>query len=304
MKTNIEVNYDVFISYSSKDSIIANQLCEYLENNGINCWIAPRNVTAGLPYAQGILQGIDDSTLMVLLFSDNSNRSRHVEREVDRAFNKEKVIIPFRIADTAMSDVLSYYLGANHYIDGIPDPTSAFEKLKSQIETNLPDLHVKSDIEDLLSILAELKGLSVDELKKAIEGLRKTETDSFEDLLKDFLENGREIRKKENGLLSNDEGEKGAYSILRNAKGEIMVMMDSHEGEPESPRFIYDGKDTALLYRNSESSVAFRQIDEEAQEPLRAVKEVLIVEIENDDVEREYIAPVRMVNNVDKLIIQ
>lgn len=297
------MKYDVFISHSSKDSIIANKLCEYLENNGINCWIAPRNVTAGLPYARAILQGIDDSTLVVLLFSDNSNRSRHVESEVDRAFNKEKVIIPFRIADIAMSDVLSYYLGANHYIDGIPDPTSAFEKLKSQIERNLPDHHAELDIEDILSKLAELKGLSVEELRNAIEGLRKSETDSFEDLLKDFLKIEREIRKEEKGPLSNKVGVKGAYSILQNAKGEIMVMMDSREGEPENPRFIYDGNETALLYRNPDSSVAFRHIDEGAQESLRTVKEVLIVEIENDDVAREYNAPIRMVKDVNKLII-
>ena len=298
------MKYDVFISHSSKDKNVANQLCEYLEKNGINCWIAPRNVTAGLPYARAILQGIDDSTLMVLLFSDNSNRSRHVESEVDRAFNKEKVIIPFRIVDIAMSDVLSYYLGANHYIDGIPDPTSAFEKLKNQIERNLPSRRDKMDIEEILSKLAELKGVSVEEVRNAIEGLRKSETDSFEDLLEEFLKIERDVRKEESGPLSNEIGSKGAYSILQNAKGEIMVMMDSREGEPENPRFIYDGKDTALLYRSSESSVAFRHIDEGAHEPLRAAKEVLIVEIENDDVAREYIAPLRMVKDVKKLIIQ
>lgn len=298
------MKYDVFISYSSKDSIVANQLCEYLEKNGINCWIAPRNVTAGLPYARAILQGIDDSTLMVLLFSGNSNRSRHVESEVDRAFNKEKVIIPFRIADIAMSDVLSYYLGANHYIDGIPDPTSAFKKLKTQIERNIPSRQDKMEIEDILSKLAELKGLSVEELRNAIESLRKSETDSFEDLLEDFLKSERDIRKEENGPLSNEVGTKGAYTIVQNAKDEIMVMISSREGEPENPHLIYDGKDTALLYRSSKSSMAFRHIDEGAQEPLRTVKEVLIVEIENDDVAREYNAPVRIVKDVNKLILE
>lgn len=298
------MKYDVFISHSSKDKIVADQLCEYLENNGINCWIAPRNVTAGLPYARAILQGIDDSTLMVLLFSDNSNRSRHVESEVDRAFNKEKVIIPFRIVDIAMSDVLSYYLGASHYIDGIPNPTSAFEKLKNQIERNLPSRRDKMDIEEILSKLAELKGVSVEEVRNAIEGLRKSETDSFEDLLEEFLKIERDVRKEGNGPLSNEIGAQGAYSILQNANGEIMVMISSREGEPDNPHFIYDGKDTALLYRSPESSMAFRHIDEGAKEPLRNVKEVLIVEIEDDDVAREYNAPVRMVNDVNKLIIQ
>ena len=103
--------------------------------------------------------------------------------------------------------------------------------------------------------------------------------------------------------LSNEIGQKGRYSILQNAKGEIMIMMDSRVGGPENPRFIYDGGDTALLYRSQESAVAFRKIDEGAHAPLKAVTEVLVVEIENDDVEREYIVPVRLVKDVNSLII-
>lgn len=103
--------------------------------------------------------------------------------------------------------------------------------------------------------------------------------------------------------ISNEIGQKGRYSILQNAKGEIMLMMDSREGGPDNPRFIYDGGDTALLYRSAESSIAFRKIDEGAHAPLKAVSEILVVEIENDDVEREYIVPVRLVKNVNNLII-
>ena len=61
--------------------------------------------------------------------------------------------------------------------------------------------------------------------------------------------------------ISNEIGQKGRYSILQNAKGEIMLMMDSRVGGPENPRFIYDGGDKALLYRSQESSVAFNNID-------------------------------------------
>lgn len=103
--------------------------------------------------------------------------------------------------------------------------------------------------------------------------------------------------------ISNEVGKKGRYSILQNAKGDIMVMMNSRIGGPENPRFIYDGGDKALLYRSQESSVAFKDIDPEARQPLKSVAEVLIVEIENDDVEREYIVPVRIVKDVNSLII-
>ena len=102
--------------------------------------------------------------------------------------------------------------------------------------------------------------------------------------------------------ISNEIGQKGKYSILQNAKGEIMLMMDSRIGGPENPRFIYDGSDVALLYRSQESSVAFRGIEQGARLPLKSVTEILVVEIENDDVEREYIVPVRLIKDVSKLI--
>ncbi len=102
---------------------------------------------------------------------------------------------------------------------------------------------------------------------------------------------------------SNEVGQKGHYSIMQNAKGEIMLMMDSRAGGPENPRFIYDGGETALLYRSRESSVAFYNIDKGAHLPLKSVSEILIVEIENNDVEREYIVPVRIVKDVNNLII-
>jgi hypothetical protein len=103
--------------------------------------------------------------------------------------------------------------------------------------------------------------------------------------------------------MSNEVGAKGRYSILQNAKGDIMIMLKAREGVPKNPRFIYDGSETALLYRDPDSSVAFKDIDEEARQPLKEAKEILVVEIENDDVERDYMVPVRIVKNVENLML-
>ena len=115
--------------------------------------------------------------------------------------------------------------------------------------------------------------------------------------------NNNNTEKHYSAPLSNKVGVKGRYSILQNHKGEIMVMMDARVGCPENPRFIYDGSDTALLYRSQESSVAFRKIDKIARAELKAVTEVLVVEVLNDEVEREYTVPVRIVKDVNNLII-
>ena len=74
----------IFISHSSKDADEAVKLCEFLENNGIKCFIAPRDIRAGKQYAEELVRGIDESEAMVLLMSKEANQSPHVLREVER----------------------------------------------------------------------------------------------------------------------------------------------------------------------------------------------------------------------------
>lgn len=92
------------------------------------------------------------------------------------------------------------------------------------------------------------------------------------------------------------------YDILQNEAGEILIIINSRSGGPENPRFVYDGGDTALLYRTKERAVVFKGIAVSARIPLKSVSSMLIVEVENEDVEREYVVPVRVVKDVKSLI--
>jgi TIR domain len=38
---------DAFISYASQDAAVANSIVENLEQQGISCWVAPRDVKPG-----------------------------------------------------------------------------------------------------------------------------------------------------------------------------------------------------------------------------------------------------------------
>ncbi|MDR1055816.1 MAG: toll/interleukin-1 receptor domain-containing protein [Prevotellaceae bacterium] len=93
-----------------------------------------------------------------------------------------------------------------------------------------------------------------------------------------------------------------SYDFLQNSKGDICLMIDSYEGEPENPRIIYDGRDKMVLYRSRKSIVLLDNIDEEARFPLLSVERILIAEFEGDGQEREYHAPVKIVKNIDPLI--
>jgi hypothetical protein len=70
-----------FISYASQDSPVADTVCHALEDAGIACWIAPRDVAPGASYASEIVRGIDTSSVMVLLLSSLAASSPHVLRE-------------------------------------------------------------------------------------------------------------------------------------------------------------------------------------------------------------------------------
>ena len=114
--------HDVFISYSSVDKTAGETVCSILEQNGINCWIAPRDITPGLDFAEAIIDGIKSSKLFILVYSSNSNTSKQVIREVDRAVHTGLPVINLRLEDVPLSKQLEYYLSSVHWLDAITPP--------------------------------------------------------------------------------------------------------------------------------------------------------------------------------------
>ena len=114
--------HDVFISYSSVDKTAADTVCSILEQNGIICWIAPRDITPGLDFAEAIIDSIKLSKLFILVYSSNSNNSKQVIREVDRAVHLGLPVINVRLEDIPLSKQLEYYLSSVHWLDAKSPP--------------------------------------------------------------------------------------------------------------------------------------------------------------------------------------
>ena len=102
--------------------------------------------------------------------------------------------------------------------------------------------------------------------------------------------------------IKKEADQKSRFDILQNEEGEILIIINSFAGGPENPRFVYDGGNTALLYRTKEKTVVFNDIPEDAHIPLKSVSSMLIVEVENEDVAREYTVPVRLVKDIKTYI--
>ena len=114
--------HDVFISYSSHDKPVADAMCAALEAQKIRCWIAPRDVLAGTEYAEAIVNAIETCRVVVLVFSGHADRSPHIHRELDRALNKNKIIVPFRVENVLPSKALEFVLGNTHWLDALTPP--------------------------------------------------------------------------------------------------------------------------------------------------------------------------------------
>ena len=113
------MSHDIFISHSSIDKAIADSVCAGLENAGLRCWVAPRDIRAGDSWGSSIIDAIAASKIMVIVFSSNSNSSKQVMREVERAVQKDVVVVPFRIDEVQPSKDMEYFLSSTHWLDAI-----------------------------------------------------------------------------------------------------------------------------------------------------------------------------------------
>jgi len=116
---------EVFISYSQPDYDCAMELVARIEREGIDCWIAPRDIAPSADWAAEIIDAITGSRVMILVFSASSNDSPQVRREVERAVHKQVSILPFRIENVVPSKSLEYFLSSQHWMDAFPPPREA-----------------------------------------------------------------------------------------------------------------------------------------------------------------------------------
>ncbi len=110
-------SYSAFISHSTKDVEVAEEVCAHLEQRGFRCWIAPRNVRPGRNYGEEIVRGIERSKCLILILSDDSNASRPVKDEVECAYRKGKPVFPVRIEEVPPSPALEFFISSSHWID-------------------------------------------------------------------------------------------------------------------------------------------------------------------------------------------
>ena len=104
------MNNHAFISYSSSEYQAAANIRQVLTQYRVTCWMAPESIPPGSNYAAEIAGAISGCFVFVLVLSEKSQQSPHVEKELNLAINSRKPVIPFHIDHSEVNAQFNYFL--------------------------------------------------------------------------------------------------------------------------------------------------------------------------------------------------
>ena len=122
----------VFVSHHSSKADVAHQVEALLAKRGIRCWIAPRDVPPGAPFDSAIQEAIKECAAVLLLFCSNSDKSRHVKRELILGDSAGRPIVPLRLEAIDPGE-LAYHLADSQWIDWIDRREAVMDRVAAQI---------------------------------------------------------------------------------------------------------------------------------------------------------------------------
>lgn len=110
------MKYDVFISYSRKDTETVNRISNALEKAKISYFVDRKGIGGGMEFPEVLSQAIIDSKLFLFVASRNSYESNFTTNEITFAFNKKRrnQILPYIIDDSVLPSRLEFvFAGIN-----------------------------------------------------------------------------------------------------------------------------------------------------------------------------------------------
>lgn len=161
---------DVFICHrtSAPDQDIADAICSRLEDRGLRCWIAPRNILAGSQnYERDIMKGVENCKVFLLVSSFKSIYSEDCEMELKAAVLSDKALYSYKIDDTPYDGVFEKALESVQWLDASDDPFAHLEQLVIDIKGMLArDEREKAELEERRIAAREKERIEAEQMRK------------------------------------------------------------------------------------------------------------------------------------------
>lgn len=104
------MKYEVFISYSRKDTKVADRVCKAFDKAGITYFIDREGISGGYEFPVVLAEAIIECRLVLFLGSKNAYESKYTNSELTFAFNEKpkNSILPYVIDGSTMPPALRF----------------------------------------------------------------------------------------------------------------------------------------------------------------------------------------------------
>ena len=136
---------EIFISYSSQDREIADQLTQLLVSAGLSVWIDRQGIIGAEKWATEIVEGIRNCNTFIILLSSHSVESENVLRELSLASEKRKRVLPVDIEQVELPTSFEYPLAGLQRV-----AITEFDKILHAHRYGIEKIHKKDDRKSLM----------------------------------------------------------------------------------------------------------------------------------------------------------
>ena len=128
----------IFVSHArTADGEKADEIVAYLEAHGLKCFIAPRDIPGGKPYASELVSAIKEAEVVLLIGTPAVNESEHILNEIEIAINNKKTILHFVVQDYVPSDDLVYYISRKQKVIALDGDYKKFCRALHAVTTEM-----------------------------------------------------------------------------------------------------------------------------------------------------------------------
>ena len=127
---------DIFLSYSHADEVLANEFIDLAASRGLTVWY-DQLIEGGHDWRERIVEALHASGALVILFSEHSNASTQLIKELAIADSLRKRVIPVLIAKSEPRGAYLYELAARNWINLFPSPQTRLPALIDKLVAEL-----------------------------------------------------------------------------------------------------------------------------------------------------------------------
>ena len=133
------MKYDVFISYSRRDSVIVCEFVKHIIDAGYSVWMDIDGIESGDEFKDKIVSAIEESKVFLFFSSAASNASPWTVKEVNVAVALKKNIIPIKLDESVYNKSILFDLAGFDFVmcDADTDVSDVVQKLMHSLEKKI-----------------------------------------------------------------------------------------------------------------------------------------------------------------------